>query len=101
MRGPRTCWESPRCERWEPRAGMSHLRSKSAADWKRFLVDHLLPAQLYFGNCEGGMAYDPMRMRIFEHPIDLFGRQARVQRHGDYAEHAAGIYEFDVVGPVR
>src|SRR6202044_278176 len=48
------------------------LRNKSAADWKRFLVDYLLPAQLYFGSCEGGMAHDPMRTRIFEHPIDLF-----------------------------
>src|ERR1700693_4995477 len=30
------------------------LRNRVAANWKRFLVDHLLPAQLYSGNSEGG-----------------------------------------------
>src|SRR5271170_3779805 len=47
------------------------------------------------------MADDSVRTRIFEHPVDLFGRQAAVQRNSDQAEHGAGIYEFDVVGPVR
>jgi hypothetical protein len=47
------------------------------------------------------MADDPMRARIFEHPVDLFGRQTGVQRNGDHAQSAAGIHEFDVVRPVR
>src|SRR5580700_12178442 len=44
------------------------LRNRVAANWKGFLVDHLLPAQLYSRDSERGMAHDPMRTRIFEHP---------------------------------
>jgi hypothetical protein len=55
--------------------GVKDLRSRVAANWKGLLVDHLLPAQLYSGDSEGAMAHDPMRTRIFEHPVDLFGRQ--------------------------
>src|SRR5580658_1506228 len=47
------------------------------------------------------MADDPMRTRILEHPVDLSGRQASVQRNGNHAQHAARINELDVVGPVR
>src|SRR5882762_5407749 len=49
------------------------LRSRIAANWKGFLVNYLLPAQLHPGDSEGGMADDPMRTRIFEHLVDLFG----------------------------
>src|SRR6202047_1017856 len=45
------------------------LRSRVAANWKGVLVEHLLPAQLHSRHSEGGMAYDPMRTRIFEHPV--------------------------------
>src|SRR6266702_7606585 len=47
---------------------VKQLWSRVAANWKGFLVEHLLPAQLYPGDCEGRMAHDPMRTRIFEHP---------------------------------
>src|ERR1700733_15986277 len=49
------------------------LRNGVAADWKRVPVDRLLPAQIYCGDCAGGMADDPMRTRMFEHPVALFG----------------------------
>src|SRR5580692_2396324 len=50
------------------------LRSRVAANWKGFLVDQLLPAQLDSRNGEGGMTDDPTRTRIFEHSVDLFSR---------------------------
>src|SRR4029077_2269771 len=77
------------------------LLNKTAANWNGFLVDYLLPIRLGSGDSEGGMANDPTRTRIFEHPVDLFGRQPGIQRNGDHAEHAAGIYKFNVVGSVR
>ena len=55
----------------------------------------------HFRNSEGRMAHDPMWTCVFEHPVDLSGRQAGVQRNSDHAEHAARICKFNVVGPVR
>src|SRR5260370_35347810 len=65
------------------------LRSRVAANWKGFLVAHLLPGQLHSRNSEGGMADDPVRTRIFEHPGDLFGRQAGGAPNGHYTKQFA------------
>src|SRR3954454_382627 len=37
---------------------------------------------------------------ISENVIEVGTREARVQGHGDDAQPAAGIYQFDVLGPV-
>src|ERR1700685_3895037 len=67
------------------------IRNRIASKWEWFFIDDLLPAQLYAGNSERGMAHDPTRTRIFEHPVDLFRRQAGVYRNGDHREPAARV----------